>query len=156
MKDQLPVYKDLQTKLFALGLSATTFILAINRLGSSAPLTPEQIELVSKGYYAFDLFYIFAICFPKLSILVLFYSITPCQRFIRHAVLVFGLVITAWTLTSLAVVAVECELPNPWRTFGEHCIRTVSICDSVHANKDTECCREFSGSSTRLSTYSVS
>ncbi|USP79576.1 uncharacterized protein yc1106_06850 [Curvularia clavata] len=65
----------LLASVFAISLSVTTLALAADHPDSSASFNSEQEEVISKGYYASELFYISAICFPKLSILILFYNI---------------------------------------------------------------------------------
>lgn len=113
-------------KVLAISLSVTTLALAADSRDVSASSTSEQADIISKGYYASELFFVSAVCFPKLSILVLFYDVVAGKRFIRRVVLTLGALILAWTLASLITVAFQCGLPHPWETAGSYCINAVS------------------------------
>ncbi|KAJ4377764.1 hypothetical protein N0V83_000594 [Neocucurbitaria cava] len=107
-----------------MGLSATTIVLASDGLGDPGFLALDRADVLMKGYYASEFLYISAICFTKLSLLVLFYNIVVVQRFYRRFVLVFGVVISAWTIASLLAVAFQCELPRPWETMTLRCFNS--------------------------------
>ncbi|CAO2647581.1 Nn.00g085030.m01.CDS01 [Neocucurbitaria sp. VM-36] len=110
--------------VFAIGLSVTTFILASEGLGDFGFLTLERADSLMKGYYASEFLYISAICFAKLSLLVIFYNIVVVQRLQRRCVLGFGIVIFVWTIASLLAVAFQCEFPRPWETMTLRCFNS--------------------------------
>ncbi|KAL1801315.1 hypothetical protein ACET3X_001657 [Alternaria dauci] len=106
---------------FGIGLSATTVISSFEGLGTAGPLTLDQTDLLMRGYYASEIFYIAAIGFAKLSILVLFYNIVILQRIIRRIVMAFGILVSAWTIASVTATAFQCELPQPWDITSPRC-----------------------------------
>jgi hypothetical protein len=80
-----------------------------------------------KGYYTSEFLYISSICFSKLPLLVLFYTVVSAQRTHRRVVLGFGFFIVAWSIASIVAVAFQCELPRPWEIMTLQCFNTVSI-----------------------------
>ncbi|ENI05566.1 hypothetical protein COCC4DRAFT_102584, partial [Bipolaris maydis ATCC 48331] len=108
--------------IFAISLSATVLILTANGRATSFSLTFSQADILSKGYYTSELFYVSGVCFSKLSILVLFFNIVASRQFLRRIVLALGIFISTWTLVSLVTVAFQCELPRPWKTTSPHCL----------------------------------
>ncbi|EMD88719.1 hypothetical protein COCHEDRAFT_1109052, partial [Bipolaris maydis C5] len=112
--------------IFAISLSATVLILTANGRATSFSLTFSQADILSKGYYTSELFYVSGVCFSKLSILVLFFNIVASRQFLRRIVLALGIFISTWTLVSLVTVAFQCELPRPWKTTSPHCLNFVS------------------------------
>jgi hypothetical protein len=80
-----------------------------------------------KGYYASEFLYISSICFSKLSVLVVLYTVVAAQRTYRRLVLGFGAFISAWSVVSIIVVAFQCQLPRPWEMMTLRCFNTVSI-----------------------------
>lgn len=88
-------------------------------------MTLERANVLMKGYYASEFFYITAMCFTKLSLLVLFHSIVGVQRSHRRFVLGFGIFILAWTVGSLLAVAFQCELPRTWDLMTSKCSNSV-------------------------------
>jgi hypothetical protein len=80
-----------------------------------------------KGYYASELLYTSSICFSKLSLLYLFYMIVAGRRTQRRVVLAFGGFILAWSLSSLVVIAFQCQLPRPWEMMTLRCFNTVRV-----------------------------
>ncbi|KAF1829860.1 hypothetical protein BDW02DRAFT_127647 [Decorospora gaudefroyi] len=108
--------------VFAVGLSITTFLLSSHGLGLSSASAPQQDDELMKGHYASQFLYISAICFAKISILVLFYDIVAVQRWQRRFVIALGLFVIAWSTASLGAVAFQCELPRPWETLTSRCV----------------------------------
>jgi hypothetical protein len=80
-----------------------------------------------KGYYASEFLYISSLCFSKLSLLVIFYTVVAVQRTNRLLVSAFGAFIVVWSLVSLLVVAFQCEFPRPWELMTLRCFNTVRI-----------------------------
>jgi hypothetical protein len=80
-----------------------------------------------KGYYASEFLYISSICFSKLSLLVVCYTVVAVQRTYRRLVLSFGAFIFTWSISSILVVAFQCQLPRPWQVMTLRCFNTVSI-----------------------------
>ncbi|KAF9729668.1 hypothetical protein PMIN04_011227 [Paraphaeosphaeria minitans] len=111
----------LTATVFAVGLSVTALILASDGLGVLDVLTVRKADLVQKGYYASEFFYILTLGFAKLSLVTFFYSMSHHQRGQRRAVLAISIFILAWTLASLAAVAFQCGLPKPWEVLTLHC-----------------------------------
>ncbi|KAF2825164.1 hypothetical protein CC86DRAFT_352416 [Ophiobolus disseminans] len=114
----------LSATAFAIGLSITVFVLASEGLGGLGLLTLERADTLMKGYYASEFLYIASLCFSKLSLLVLFYTVVAGQRLPRRLVLGFGTFIFVWSVGSLLVVAFQCELPRPWETMTLRCFNT--------------------------------
>jgi hypothetical protein len=78
-----------------------------------------------KGYYASELLYISAMCFAKLSILVLFYNVVALMPH-RFVVLGFGIFIFTWSAASAIATAFQCSMPQPWEMLTLRCFDTVS------------------------------
>ena len=112
--------------MFSIGLSVTTFILASEGLGYLGFLTIERADVLMKGYYASEFLYISAICFAKLSLLVIFLNIVQMQCLYRRSVLGLGFFILAWTIGSLVTIGFQCELPQPWEMMTLRCFNIVS------------------------------
>ncbi|KAF1850267.1 uncharacterized protein K460DRAFT_350343 [Cucurbitaria berberidis CBS 394.84] len=110
--------------VFAIGLSVTTIVLASEGLGVFGFITLDRADILMKGYYASEFLYISAICFAKLSLLVLFYNIVVVQRLHRRFVLGFGIFIFVWTISSLLAVGLQCELPRPWEMMTLRCFNS--------------------------------
>ncbi|KAF2741880.1 hypothetical protein M011DRAFT_413696, partial [Sporormia fimetaria CBS 119925] len=104
----------------AVGLSATTLLLASEGLGVLQRLTVSNAATLMKGFYASDFLYIATLCFTKLSLVVYFHNIIV-QRPLRRAVLGLGIFTLVWGVASLAAVAFQCELPSPWRIMTLNC-----------------------------------
>ncbi|KAF1998517.1 hypothetical protein P154DRAFT_523993 [Amniculicola lignicola CBS 123094] len=119
-KFQLDDLLILLATIFAIGLSATTLILASEGLGILGRLTIHRANVIMKGSYASDFLYIASICFAKLSIVAWFYGIGvhSAQRRVQQ---VLGIFIIAWMVGSLAAVAFQCGLPKPWEKLTLHC-----------------------------------
>jgi hypothetical protein len=99
-----------------------------------------------KGYYASEFLYISSICFSKLSLLVLFYNVVAVRRMHRRLMFGFGTFIVIWSMTSLVVVAFQCELPRPWEMMSLRCFNTVrAVHRWVLNNTDTNRTSEPSG-----------
>lgn len=79
-----------------------------------------------KGYYASEIMYISGICFGKLSLLVVLYTIVEVQRAHRRIVFGFGVSILVWSCTSLLAIALQCSLPKPWEVMTLRCFNIVS------------------------------
>ncbi|KAF2848706.1 hypothetical protein T440DRAFT_470050 [Plenodomus tracheiphilus IPT5] len=109
---------------FAVGVSATTIVLASHGLGASGNLTTERTDMFMKSHYASEMVYISAICFAKLSILVVFYAGFERFRLHRRFVSLLGCFILAWSFASVLAVAVQCALPRPWDTVTLRCFDT--------------------------------
>ncbi|KAH8722992.1 hypothetical protein GQ44DRAFT_621643 [Phaeosphaeriaceae sp. PMI808] len=114
----------LAATVFAIGLFVTYTILASEGLGVQGILTVERANSLMKGYYASEFLYILSICFSKLSLLVLFYTIVAVQRVHRRLVVGFGGFVLVWSIASLIVVAFQCELPRPWEIMTLRCFNT--------------------------------
>jgi hypothetical protein len=84
-----------------------------------------------KGYYASELLYISAMCFAKLSILVLFYNVVALMPH-RFVVLGFGIFIFTWSVASAIATAFQCSMPQPWEMLTLRCFDTVSSEHSQH------------------------
>lgn len=113
--------------MFAVGLSITSFILASEGLGLHAIYSVGRASVLMKCYYASEFLYISSICFSKLPLLVLFYSIVASRRMHRRLVLGLGAFIVIWSAASLLAVAFQCQLPRPWELMTLRCFNTVSI-----------------------------
>jgi hypothetical protein len=79
-----------------------------------------------KGHYASEMLYMSSICFAKLSLLVLFYTVVAAQRTYRRLVLGFGIFIGTWSIASIVGIAFQCQLPRPWETMTLRCFNKVS------------------------------
>jgi hypothetical protein len=112
-------------QIFAIGLSITSLILAFQGLGAASPQATLRLDTLMKGYYASEFLYISSICFSKLSLLVLFYTVVAAQRIQRHIVLGLGLFVVTWSISSIIVVAFQCQLPRPWEIMTLRCFNTV-------------------------------
>ncbi|KAF9697772.1 hypothetical protein EKO04_004375 [Ascochyta lentis] len=108
---------------FGIGLSVTTLLLASRGFGVLGSLTVERANTIMKGYYASELLYISALCFSKLSILVLFYNVVVLHTH-RIFVMCFGLCIFAWSVASIIATAFQCGLPRPWEMLTLRCFNT--------------------------------
>jgi hypothetical protein len=86
-----------------------------------------QADILMKGYYASEFLYISSLCFSKLSLLVLFYTVVAIQRTHRLLVSAFGAFIVIWSIASIVVVAFQCKLPRPWEIMTLQCFNTVSL-----------------------------
>ena len=130
-------------------------ILTASGRAFSFSLTFSQADILSKGYYTSELFYISGVCFPKLSILVLFFNIVASRQFLRRMVLALGIFISTWTLVALVTIAFQCELPRPWKTTSSHCLNFVSGSSKQPClyNTNTDSRSGFSGLSIVHSTY---
>jgi hypothetical protein len=109
-------------------------MLASEGLGVSGALTLERATTLMQGYYASEFLYISAICFSKLSILVLFYTVVAVHRMHRRLMLAFGTFVMVWSIASLLVIAFQCELPRPWDVRTLRCFNMVRM---AHISSDT-------------------
>ncbi|KAH7381312.1 hypothetical protein DE146DRAFT_282001 [Phaeosphaeria sp. MPI-PUGE-AT-0046c] len=109
---------------FAIGLSATILILAFQGLGALDPVSTTRLNILMKGYYASEFLYISSICFAKLSLLVLFYTVVAAQRAQRRVVLGLGVFVVTWSMSSMIVTAFQCQLPRPWEMMTLRCFDT--------------------------------
>ncbi|KAH7069762.1 hypothetical protein BKA63DRAFT_88512 [Paraphoma chrysanthemicola] len=108
----------------AIGMYIIVLILANKGLGVFGHLTVKRADVLMKGYYASDFLYVTSICFSKLSLLALLYNVVATQRLYRRAILGFGAFVVLWSLTSVFVVAFQCELPRPWESMTLRCFNT--------------------------------
>jgi hypothetical protein len=102
-------------------------MLASAGLGVSGVLSIERATALMQGYYASGFLYISAICFSKLSLLILFYTVVAVHRMHRRLMLSFGTFVVVWSLASLFVIAFQCELPRPWDMTTLHCFNMVRM-----------------------------
>jgi hypothetical protein len=102
-----------------------TLLLASNGLGVLETVTVDRANFIMKGYYASELLYISAMCFAKLSILVLFYNVVALMPH-RFVVLGFGVFIFTWSAASAIATAFQCSMPQPWEMLTLRCFDTVS------------------------------
>jgi hypothetical protein len=100
-----------------------TLLLASNGLGVLETVTVDRANFIMKGYYASELLYISAMCFAKLSILVLFYNVVALMPH-RFVVLGFGIFIFAWSAASAIATAFQCSMPQPWEMLTLRCFDT--------------------------------
>jgi hypothetical protein len=89
-----------------------------------SPPDTAQADILMKGYYASQFLYISSLCFSKLSLIVLFYTVV-IQRTHRLLVSAFGAFIVVWSVSSIVVVAFQCELPRPWQMMTLRCFDAV-------------------------------
>ena len=65
------------------------------------------------------------VCFAKLSVLVLLWTVSPFR--LHHGIaLVIGAIIIVWALTSEFVAAFRCRIPDTWALLRNNCINHVS------------------------------
>lgn len=80
-------------------------------------------DQVQSGY-ASDLLFIGNLCFAKLSVVLLLWTLSPV-RLHRRMALALGLAIIFWAFTSEFVAAFQCSTPKSWRFIGNKCINQV-------------------------------
>jgi hypothetical protein len=102
-------------------------MLASEGLGVSGVLSLERATTLMQGYYASGFLYISAICFSKLSLLILFYTVVAVHRMHRRLMVAFGTFVVVWSIASLLVIAFQCELPRPWDMITLRCLNMVSM-----------------------------
>ncbi|KAH7074235.1 hypothetical protein FB567DRAFT_553707 [Paraphoma chrysanthemicola] len=108
----------------AIAIYIIVIVLANKGLGVFGLLTVKRADILMKGYYASDFLYVTSICFSKLSLLALLYNVVAAQRLYRRMILGFGAFVFLWGLTSVLVVAFQCELPRPWEMMTLRCFNT--------------------------------
>ncbi|KAK3172404.1 hypothetical protein OEA41_005725 [Lepraria neglecta] len=77
-------------------------------------------DQVQSGY-ASDLLFIGNLCFAKLSVVLMLWTLSPV-RLHRRIALALGLAIIFWAFTSEFVAAFQCSTPESWRLIGNKCI----------------------------------
>ncbi|KAH8810577.1 hypothetical protein F5884DRAFT_255871 [Xylogone sp. PMI_703] len=94
-----------------------------NGLGKSIELIPEgNMDKIQRMVYVSILFFIMALGLSKISVAFLLLRLTPHKYHRRASYMIIG-TMTAWTMVSLLVLALQCNISHPWISLHEKCPR---------------------------------
>ncbi|KAK0510420.1 hypothetical protein JMJ35_006852 [Cladonia borealis] len=107
---------------FSIGQCVAVSIQVNNGLGQHVEaLSSSQRATFQQTGYAGDLLFIINLCFAKISVLILLWTISPVRIHHRMAQII-GVIIIVWALTSEFVAAFQCSIPDTWASLGNNCI----------------------------------
>lgn len=85
-----------------------------------ADLLDFQLDAYNKYMYAYQIFFIFTICFSKMSLLLFIIRLTPNHATIKAGRILMG-VVTVWGIATVFALAFQCSLPQPWNVTSGTC-----------------------------------
>lgn len=90
-----------------------------------ANLLPDQLDLVNKYTYAYQILFVVVICLSKISLLQFTGKLIPNPRLVLVVHTFTGLLV-AWGIATVFGLAFQCALPKPWNI-------TNGVCNNLGA-----------------------
>jgi hypothetical protein len=83
----------------------------------------------SQVAYASDILYIFVLYLSKICVLLLLLRLGAAQRYVRALQGLLG-VCCVWCFISIMIIALKCDLGQPWIYYNTQCSHLVSFWDT--------------------------
>lgn len=98
--------------------------------------TSHQLLRILQSSYASQILTIPTLCLAKMAVMLLIRQLFV-QKSTKRVALGFGLFLSLWCLASMFVLAFQCQLPQPWRTYDNQCINLVSASVATLQSNET-------------------
>lgn len=111
----------------SIGYAVSLSMEAVNGLGRHmSSLDEGQLQKVHQLNYASAFLYAGTLSCTKLSVVALLWSISP-KALHRRWCFAIGVLVTIWTVTSVFVIAFQCQIPKTWELNGKKCISEIAF-----------------------------